>query len=68
MARTPRVTVQSRAGHLRLSPRALPALPPNKALRLIEVAESSPRRNRLIKTEIDAENRAPEYWIVDLAS
>jgi len=41
---------------------------PSKALLLIEVAESSLRRDRVVKAEIYAENRAPEYWIVDLAS
>jgi Uma2 family endonuclease len=41
---------------------------PSKALLLIEVAESSLRRDRIVKAQIYAENRAPEYWIVDLAS
>lgn len=35
---------------------------------LIEVAESSLCKDRLVKAEIYAENCAPEYWIVDLAS
>jgi Uma2 family endonuclease len=39
---------------------------PRKALLLIEVAESSLRKDRKIKSEIYAENRAPEYWIVDV--
>jgi Uma2 family endonuclease len=41
---------------------------PSKALLLIEVSESSLRKDRLVKAEIYAENRAPEYWIVDLAT
>lgn len=41
---------------------------PSKALLLVEVAESSVRRDRSIKAGIYAENRAPEYWVVDLAS
>jgi Uma2 family endonuclease len=41
---------------------------PSKALLLIEVSESSLRKDRLVKAEIYAENGAPEYWIVDLAS
>jgi Uma2 family endonuclease len=41
---------------------------PSKALLLIEVAESSLRKDRLVKAAIYAENRAPEYWIIDLAS
>ena len=41
---------------------------PARALLLIEVAESSLRKDRVVKAEIYAENRAPEYWIVDLVS
>ena len=41
---------------------------PSKALLLVEVSESSLRKDRLAKAEIYAENGAPEYWIVDLAS
>jgi Uma2 family endonuclease len=41
---------------------------PSKALLLIEVAECSLRKDRLVKAAIYAENRAAEYWIVDLAS
>ena len=41
---------------------------PSKALLLIEVAESSLRKDRLVKSKIYAENRSPEYWIIDLAS
>jgi Uma2 family endonuclease len=41
---------------------------PSKALLLIEVAESSLRKDGLVKAGIYAENRAPEYWIIDLAS
>lgn len=39
---------------------------PSKALLLIEVAESSLRKDRVIKSGIYAENEAPEYWIVDV--
>lgn len=39
---------------------------PSKALLLIEVAESSLRKDRMIKAAIYAESRTPEYWIVDV--
>lgn len=39
---------------------------PSAALLLIEVADSSQRRDRGIKLGIYAEAGAPEYWIVDL--
>lgn len=39
---------------------------PSVALLLIEVADSSQRRDRGIKLGIYAEAGAPEYWIVDL--
>lgn len=41
---------------------------PSKALLLIEVAASSLRIDRKIKSAIYAENGAPEYWIVDVRS
>src|SRR5688572_15455038 len=41
---------------------------PSKALLLVEVSESSLRTDRLLKAEIYAENRAPEYWIVALST
>jgi len=41
---------------------------PSRALLLVEVAESSLRKDRLVKAEIYAEARAAEYWIVDLAT
>jgi Uma2 family endonuclease len=41
---------------------------PSRALLLVEVAESSLRKDRLVKAEIYAEARAREYWIVDLAT
>jgi Uma2 family endonuclease len=41
---------------------------PSKALLLVEVAKSSLREDRIVKAEIYARNRAPEYWIVDLAT
>ena len=39
---------------------------PRRALLLIEVTESSMYRDRTIKEPIYSENRAPEYWIVDI--
>lgn len=41
---------------------------PSKAALLVEVAETSLRKDRVIKARIYAENRVPEYWIVDLAT
>jgi Uma2 family endonuclease len=41
---------------------------PSKSLLLVEVSESSLRKDRLLKAAIYAENRAPEYWIVALAA
>lgn len=41
---------------------------PSKALLLVEVAERSLRIDRKIKSEIYAENGAPEYWIVDVGA
>jgi Uma2 family endonuclease len=41
---------------------------PSKALLLVEVSESSLRKDRVVKAAIYAENRAPEYWIVDVAT
>jgi Uma2 family endonuclease len=41
---------------------------PSKALLLVEVSESSLRKDRLLKAAIYAENRAPEYWIVALST
>lgn len=41
---------------------------PSKALLLVEVAESSLRKDRKIKSAIYAENGAPEYWIFDVRS
>jgi len=41
---------------------------PSRALLLIEVAKSSLRTDRILKAAIYAENRAPEYWVVDLAT
>lgn len=40
---------------------------PNTALLLIEVAESSLRKDRLIKAAIYAEAGIPEYWIVNVS-
>lgn len=39
---------------------------PDNALLIIEVADSSLRQDRGIKSEIYAEAGVPEYWIVDL--
>ena len=39
---------------------------PSSALLLIEVSESSIRKDREIKTRLYAEAGVPEYWIVDL--
>jgi Uma2 family endonuclease len=39
---------------------------PSAALLLIEVSESSLRKDRGVKAAIYAANGAPEYWIVDL--
>jgi Uma2 family endonuclease len=41
---------------------------PRRAALLIEVAETSLRKDRVVKAAIYAENGAPEYWIVDVAS
>lgn len=41
---------------------------PSKALLLIEVSESSLRKDRLLKAQLYAENRAPEYWIIALST
>jgi Uma2 family endonuclease len=40
---------------------------PSSALLLIEVAESSLRKDRLVKAAIYAEAGIPEYWIVDVS-
>lgn len=39
---------------------------PQTAFLVVEVAESSLRKDRGLKSEIYAENGVPEYWIVDL--
>lgn len=39
---------------------------PDRALLIIEIADSSLRKDRGIKAEIYAEAGVPEYWIVDL--
>jgi Uma2 family endonuclease len=41
---------------------------PERALVLIEVAESSLARDRGIKLQIYAENGVPEYWVVNLVN
>ncbi|MGE0545462.1 MAG: Uma2 family endonuclease [Kofleriaceae bacterium] len=41
---------------------------PSEVLLLIEVADSSLRKDRSIKRAIYAENGVPEYWIVDVAT
>lgn len=40
---------------------------PDTALLLIEVAESSLRKDRKLKAPIYGEARVPEYWIVDIS-
>jgi len=40
---------------------------PDNALLLIEVAESSIRKDRQLKAPIYGEARVPEYWIVDIS-
>ena len=40
---------------------------PQSALLLIEVAESSIRKDRQLKAPIYGESRVPEYWIVDIS-
>lgn len=40
---------------------------PTAALLVIEVAETSPRKDRDVKARIYAEMAVPEYWVVDLA-
>lgn len=39
---------------------------PSTALLVIEVADSSLRMDRVIKSEIYAENGVPEYWIINV--
>jgi Uma2 family endonuclease len=41
---------------------------PSRALLLVEVSMSSQRKDRLVKAELYAENRAPEYWVIDLVA
>ncbi len=40
---------------------------PSPALLLVEVADSSLRKDRQVKTPIYAEAGVPEYWIIDVA-
>lgn len=39
---------------------------PRECFLLIEVSESSVRKDRVIKAPIYGENRAPEYWVIDI--
>jgi Uma2 family endonuclease len=39
---------------------------PTTALLLIEVSDSSLRKDRRVKTPIYAESKVPEYWIIDV--
>jgi Uma2 family endonuclease len=41
---------------------------PSEVLLLIEVADSSLRKDRGLKREIYAQARVPEYWIVDVST
>jgi Uma2 family endonuclease len=47
-------------------PRRYAGAHPKTAFLVVEVAESSLRKDRGLKSEIYAENGVPEYWIVDL--
>ena len=49
-----------------VSPLASQRAHPSTALLVIEVSESSIRKDREIKTRLYAEAGVPEYWIVDL--
>ena len=49
-----------------VAPRARRAGRPSRALLLIEVADSSLQKDRIIKSEIYAEGGVPEYWIVNV--
>ena len=40
---------------------------PDRALLVVEVADSSLRKDRILKAEVYAEAGVPEYWLVDLA-
>lgn len=40
---------------------------PSEALLVVEVSESSIRKDREVKAEIYAEANIPEYWIIDLS-
>ena len=40
---------------------------PSQALLIIEVADSSARKDRVLKAELYASAGVPEYWLVDLA-
>lgn len=48
-------------------PRTYGGAHPDTAFLIVEVADSSLRKDRGIKSEIYAEAGVPEYWIVDLA-
>jgi len=41
---------------------------PSSALLIVEVADSSLRKDRLLKRDVYARNAVPEYWIVNLAA
>jgi Uma2 family endonuclease len=50
-----------------VAPRAFPGTPhPDRAFLLVEVSDSSLRKDRTIKTGIYAEAGVPEYWVVDV--
>ncbi|MBL0213785.1 MAG: Uma2 family endonuclease [Myxococcales bacterium] len=49
-------------------PLAMRARLPRKALLLVEVAETSLAKDRMIKPEIYARAGVPEYWIVDVVA
>ena len=41
---------------------------PTSALLVVEVAESSLNKDRLVKADLYARSHIPEYWLVDLAN
>jgi Uma2 family endonuclease len=49
-------------------PHAYYAAHPSTAALVVEVADSSLRLDRRLKTELYARNRLPEYWIVNLTN
>lgn len=48
--------------------RALRRQLPRAAFLLIEVSETTLRKDQIVKPPIYAENRCPEYWVIDIPS